>query len=247
MKQIDLNADLGEGAGTDLELLQIVSSASIACGGHAGDENTMRTTLRAAKRTNVVCGAHPGFVDPAHFGRRRLNLSPVALKTQIDQQLQTLQAIADAERVPLKYVKLHGALANMAASDQQLGEMVFARVKAHNPQWSVLALDNSAQVAAASALGLKIVREAYVDRAYSADGQLVRRDQPGAVVTEVRNIVAQCLRLAQHRELMTAQGETIRSDARSLCLHGDTPGAVILAKAVRDALNQAEITITSPL
>lgn len=245
MTTIDLNADLGEGAGTDFELLELVSSASIACGGHAGNADIMRTTLAAAKAKKVTCGAHPGFADPDHFGRRRLNLPNAQLQEQMKVQLLAIQEIANEERVPLEYVKLHGALANMAAEDQELAETVFSAVKAHNGGLAILALDNSVQVKAAKTLGLNIIREAYADRAYTPEGQLVPRDQPGAVLTDPDDVVAQCLRLAQNHEIIAIDGSILPSSARSICLHGDTPGAVNLARQVRQALLDAGISIRS--
>lgn len=245
MSTIDLNADLGEGAGTDLELLELISSASIACGGHAGNTDTMRTTLVVAKAKKVTCGAHPGFADPEHFGRRRLDLPIAQLQEQVRAQLLAIQTIADEERVPLKYVKLHGALANMAAEDQELAETIFSAVKAHRDDLAILALDNSAQVRAAETLGLDVIREAYADRAYTPEGQLVSRDQPGAVLTDLNDVVAQCIRLAKNHEIVAMDGSIIPSSARSICLHGDTPGAVNLARQVCQALFDAGISIRS--
>lgn len=245
MITIDLNADLGEGAGTDLALLDIISSASIACGGHAGNAATMRETLRAAKIKGVTCGAHPGFADPEHFGRRRLDMPKAELETQIRTQLETIQQIANAEGVPLKYVKLHGALANMAAEDVALAETVFAIVKQHDANLAILALDNSEQVHAAKNLGLRVIREAYADRAYTSEGLLVSRADPDAVLTNPTDVTSQCLRLAQKSEIIAIDGTIISSDARSICLHGDTAGAVELARQVHQTLANAGILIST--
>ena len=246
MYSFDLNADLGEGAGTDNELLDIISSASVACGGHAGDDATMRATLRAAKARRVACGAHPGFDDREHFGRRRLNLPRQELQAQIARQLINIQNIADQEKVVLHYVKLHGALANMTAEDQKLAEAAFEVVQAHNSELAILALENSAQVEAAKKLGLKVLREAYADRAYVSNGLLVSRDVKGALITKPEKAVKQCLRLAQKGEIVSIDGTVIKSGARSICVHGDSPDAVEMARQISGAMKNAGIYIGSP-
>ena len=247
MSTIDLNADLGEGAGTDKQLLQIISSASVACGGHAGDENTIRETLVAARQAKVVVGAHPGFADPRHFGRRRLDLPIAEIQSQVDEQLSRFQSIAAEVDVPVKYVKLHGALANMTAEDETLARAVFTTIQRRNPDYAILALDQSAQVRAARSLGLKVIPEAYADRAYSPEGMLVPRSEPGAVVSDPEMMIAQCLRLATRGEILSIDGTVIASTARSICLHGDTLGAVNHARDIALALKQAGISIASPL
>lgn len=245
MKTIDLNADMGEGAGTDMDLLKIVSSASIACGGHAGDVDTMRATLRAAKEAGVTCGAHPGFIDREHFGRRRLDLSQAELEGQVRGQLHTISEIAKEEGVALKYVKLHGALANMAAEDNALATSVFTVVQAHDPKLAILAIDNSEQVRAAKALNIQVIREAYADRAYTPGGLLVSRNEPGAVLADPETVIAQCLRLAMKGEIVTVDGSILKSAATSICLHGDTEGAVELANCIQEALHEEGIAIKS--
>ncbi len=245
MTSMDLNADMGEGSGTDLDLLDIVSSASIACGGHAGDDATMRQTLRAARARSVTCGAHPGFADRENFGRKRLNLTKQQLQTQIGEQLTRIHAIAQSEEVSLKYVKLHGALANMTAEDEELARTAFAVVRDLDPGLAILALDNSAQVIAAEALGLTVIREAYADRAYDSDGLLVSRTLPGAVLTDPAKLVAQCLGLARGK-ITTLDGQVIASASGSICLHGDTAGAVELARQARSALTNAGFSIQAP-
>lgn len=236
---IDLNADLGEGVGDDLAMLQIVTSASIACGGHAGDETTMRTAIRGAIANNVAIGAHPGFADREHFGRRRLDLPIETICNQVVSQIETLDAIAHEEGGKIAYLKLHGALANMAAEDIELASAVFSAASAKFPGMAILALAGSAQAHAAHALGLDVVPEAYADRAYTADGLLAPRTLSGSVLEDERAITERCLRLAEKGEIVAIDGTVIRSDARSICVHGDTPGAVVLACAVREALKDA--------
>lgn len=233
---IDLNADLGEGMGDDLAMLEIVTSASIACGGHAGDAHSMRRAVRGALHNGVRIGAHPGFVDPHHFGRRRLDIPTDRLSGQIVAQVAQLHDIAQAEGAVITYLKLHGALANMAAEDRALAKTLFAAVDAAFPGLSVLALAASEQEWAARDLGLDVILEAYADRAYTADGQLVSRARRGSVITDEQLVIDRCLRLAETGEIVAIDGTVFKSEARSICLHGDTPGALDLARAVRAAL-----------
>lgn len=236
---IDLNADMGEGIGNDAALLAIVTSASIACGGHAGDSGTMRATLRAARARGVRVGAHPGFADPEHFGRRRLDLPNTEIAAQVLDQIVALETIATEESVAVSYVKLHGALANMAAEDDALARSVFSSVAGAFPHLAVLALENSAQQRAAEALGLSVITEAYADRAYLPNGLLAPRSREGSVIHDPEAVIARCVRLAERGEIVAIDGTVIRSSARSICLHGDTEGAVALAGAVRGALEMA--------
>ncbi|SMQ65247.1 UPF0271 protein [Devosia lucknowensis] len=242
-KTIDLNADLGEGMGTDDDLLAVVSSASIACGGHAGDAATIRHILKVCKARGVRAGAHPGYNDPKRFGRFRLVMPLEDLLGQIRSQMFLVRHIADEVDVPLRYVKLHGALANQTAEELAFAVGIFAAIHAMDPKMAVLALDNSEQVRAARAVGLPLIREAYADRAYGADGLLVPRTVEGAVIHDAEAVIARCLRLAQTGEIVAVDGTVLKSAARSICLHGDTPGAVDLAREVRDALESEGITI----
>jgi UPF0271 protein len=245
MTSIDLNADLGEGMGTDEDLLAIVSSASIACGGHAGDAPTIRQILRMCKARGVRAGAHPGYADPKRFGRFRVVMPLDQLLGQIRSQLFLVRFIADEVGVPLSYVKLHGALANQTAEELAFAVGIFATIQAMDPKMAVLALDNSQQVRAAKAVGMPLIREAYADRAYTADGLLLPRTQEGAVIHDVEAVIERCLRLATAGEIVAVDGTVIKSSARSICLHGDTPGAVDLARDVRDALEGEGITIAA--
>lgn len=245
MISIDLNADLGEGMGTDEDLLEIVSSASIACGGHAGDAATIRHILKVCKARGVRAGAHPGYADKLRFGRFRVVMPLDELLGQIRTQMFLVRFIADEVGVPLAYVKLHGALANQTAEELAVAIGIFATIQAMDPKLAVLALDNSQQVRAAKAVGLPLIREAYADRAYTADGLLVPRTLDGAVIHDVDAVIERCLRLAKTGELIAIDGTVLRSNARSICLHGDTPGAVDLAREVRDALEGEGIAIAA--
>lgn len=233
---IDLNADLGEGIGDDLAMLEIVTSASIAGGGHAGNDETMRAAVRGALTNGVRIGAHPGFEDPDHFGRRRLDLPFATIRDQVLAQIARLASIAAEEGANIAYLKLHGALANMAAEDEALSRAVFSGVAENYPGMAILALAASAQERAANALGLAVIAEAYADRAYTPDGLLAARGLPGSVLEDTSAVVAQCLRLAEHGEIIALDGTIFKSGARSICLHGDTTGALEHARAVRHAL-----------
>lgn len=245
MTTLDLNADLGEGMGADDALLDIVSSASIACGGHAGDEISMRIALRAAMARGVTVGAHPGFADPENFGRRRLLLPPEELDAQVRGQVSRLLELAEDEGADLRYVKLHGALANMAAEEPAVAMVAFAAVVGLKRDLGILAIDNSAQVEVADAIGFPIVREAYADRGYLPSGLLVPRSDAGAVLHDPAVIAERAVRLAQHGEIVAVDGTIISTEARSLCIHGDTPEAVEIARAVRSALESAGVGIAS--
>jgi 5-oxoprolinase (ATP-hydrolysing) subunit A len=245
MTTLDLNADLGEGMGADEALLDIVSSASIACGGHAGDEISMRIALRSALARGVTVGAHPGFADPENFGRRRLLLPPEELDAQVRGQVSRLLELAEDEGADLRYVKLHGALANMAAEEPAVAMVAFAAVVGLKRDLGILAIDNSAQVEVADAIGFPIVREAYADRGYLPNGLLVPRSEAGAVLHDPAVIAERAVRLAQRGEIVAVDGTVISTEARSLCIHGDTPEAVEIARAVRSALESAGLGIAS--
>lgn len=243
MSEIDLNADLGEGMDYDAELLDIVTSASVACGGHAGDAATMEATLRAAKSRGVVTGAHPGFADRENFGRVRLILEFPALWDQISGQIADVVTIAEQVGQPISYVKLHGALYNMAAEDQALSEQLFATIKDTFGPLPIMTLDGSAQVRAAERIGLPIIREGFADRAYLDDGTLAPRDRPGAVLHDPDAATAQAVRMARAGEIATLSGKVIPCNVQSICLHGDNAAALELARAVRAGLEAEGIAV----
>jgi len=243
MTTIDLNADLGEGMGSDEALLRVVSSASIACGGHAGGADTIRYILGLCQARGVRPGAHPGYADRKNFGRLRLVIPLETLLEQVRSQMVLIRAIAGELGIRLGYVKLHGALANETAEQLALAVGVFGSIHAMDPRLPVLALDNSEQVRAANAVGVPVIAEAYADRAYTPQGLLVSRSQPGAVIEDADQMVERCVRLAKAGEIVAIDGTVFKSSARSICLHGDTPGAVALAEAVRVALERAGVVI----
>lgn len=245
MTTIDLNADLGEGMGTDEDLLAIVSSASIACGGHAGDAATIRQALKLCKQHGVRAGAHPGYADRLHFGRLRVIMPMSELLEQMRSQLFLIRWIAAEVDIKLAYVKLHGALANQTAEELALAVGIFGAVHAMDPSLAVLALDNSQQIRAANAVGVRVIREAYADRAYTPEGQLLARSEAGAVITDTDTVIERCLRLARHGEIVAIDGLILKTSARSICVHGDTPNAMELARDVRAALEAEGIRIAA--
>jgi UPF0271 protein len=246
--QLDLSADVGEGivsagGSTDLKVLSLVSSASVACGGHAGDEETMRRATALARRLGVTIGAHPGYPDREGFGRRELDLPPDAVAAQVADQIHALIRCAAAEGARVCYVKPHGALYNRAAREPGLAEAIAAAVRSVDPSLALLGLAGSALVAAASAAGLRGVAEAFLDRGYAADGALVPRSQPGALVDDAEAVARRAVGLARDRVVETVDGSRLPVAAESCCVHGDSPRAPELLRAARAALERAGVTI----
>jgi len=231
---IDLNADMGEGAGADAALLALVTSANIACGAHAGDLATMRQTVRAAKAAGVAVGAHPGFPDREHFGRRELAMSPEEIEATVREQVRTLAAIAGEEGVRMAHVKAHGALYNIAARTRGVADAIARAIAACDPSLVMVGLPGSALEDAAHSAGLSFAAEGFADRAYEADGSLVARSKPGALITDPDTAAEGALRLAREGRVQT------------ICIHSDTPGAVAIATAARRALEHAGIRIRAP-
>jgi len=236
MTSIDLNADLGEGDPYDEELLKVVSSCNIACGGHAGDSTTMATTVSIAIANGVAVGAHPAYPDKSGFGRVSRFLAGDSLYGSLTEQVNTLADIAAQFGVTLSHVKAHGALYNDAVADADLSEII-ARVTAEAPGSAALVgMANSELQRAAESQGLPFVAEAFVDRAYESDGTLVSRTEPGAVHSEMSVVTNQAVTLAKDGRVTARNGDVIDVRADTLCIHGDTPGAAEAARAVRDVL-----------
>lgn len=229
MKSIDLNADLGEGGPFDDELLQIVSSCNIACGGHAGDEHSMRKTVQAALANGVAIGAHPSYPDREGFGRRPHFLSGTQLRESLLSQIEALDVIAHDCGAELVHVKLHGALYNDAAADIVLAETTVEAVVEVLPESMIVGLPGSELERAAKKASLGFVAEGFVDRAYVDDGRLMPRSEVGAVHQDIETIAAQAVSLV-------AKVET-------LCIHGDTPAAASAARRVRVALQHSGVEI----
>ncbi|WP_144661758.1 LamB/YcsF family protein [Paenarthrobacter nicotinovorans] len=245
---MDLNADLGESFGSwtmgdDASMFRIVSSANVACGFHAGDPLTMLDSCRAAFELDVRVGAHVGYRDLAGFGRRSLDMTFDELFGDVLYQLGALDGMAHAVGASVDYVKPHGALYNRIVRDTEQAEAVVAAVHAYDPGLPVLGLAGSAWITLADEAGHPVFREAFVDRAYLPDGTLVPRTQEGAVLHDTAAVVAQAVRLATRKEVVAIDGSVVPVQADSLCIHGDTPGAVNMAAAVREGLEQAGVNI----
>ena len=243
MATIDLNADLGEGAPYDDELLTIVSSANVACGGHAGNEETMAATVRSAIVNDVAVGAHPGYPDKEGFGRESGFLRGDALYESLTAQVTALADIAAQLGTKLAHVKPHGALYNDAVRDAELADVI-ARVTAEAPGTpAFMGMAGTELEAAAHRHGLRFIAEAFIDRAYEADGTLVSRKEPGAVHEKLEVATTQAVRLAEEGRVTARNGEEIDVSADTLCIHGDTPGAAEKARAVRDVLESHGVDI----
>jgi UPF0271 protein len=240
---MDLNADVGEGCGNDAALVPLLTSASIACGAHAGDAATMQRTVALAQQYGVAIGAHVSYPDREHFGRHDMDLPSQALMDYVLQQLRVLDDIARATGASVRYFKAHGALYNRMTRDAETAQVVITAVRDFDFALPVLTLSNSAAVSVAQELGVTPVAEAFADRAYSADGKLVSRERPGAVISDVNAVVQRALDIALAHRVQSLDGHSVRIHARSLCVHGDTPGAVALAHAVRTALQQAGVEL----
>ncbi|MGH8079627.1 MAG: 5-oxoprolinase subunit PxpA, partial [Lysobacter sp.] len=241
--RIDFNCDLGEGCGDDAAILPYVSSANIACGGHAGDDATMRETLRLCRQHGVAAGAHPGYEDREHFGRRTLPLSRDEIAMLILGQLARLASIAADEGVRLTHLKPHGALYNLAADDRIVAEAIVGAVAAFDPHLIVYGLAQSQLTDAAEHAGLRAAHEVFAERGYAANGRLLPRGQPGAVIESLDESIAQVRDLVLRGEVAVAGGGRIALRADSLCLHGDRSDAPAFARAVREALQTDGIEV----
>lgn len=247
---IDLNSDVGESFGNwtfgdDAAIIASVSSVNVACAFHAGDPSTIRATCTAAALTGVTVGAHPGYRDLVGFGRRFIDMAPEHLTDEIIYQIGALQSLAHASGTIVSYVKPHGALYNTIVHHKEQARAVVDAIVSVDPALPVMVLPNSEIERAARIAGLRTVSEAFADRAYNADGTLVARAQPGAVLHDLGEVTDHVLRLAVHRQIRAIDGTLIDVEAESICLHGDSPGAVAMATTVRAALLGAGIEIRS--
>jgi UPF0271 protein len=248
MATIDLNSDMGEGygpwpMGADERLAPLVSSINVACGFHASDPGTMRRTVRLAKRHGVAVGAHPSYPDRVGFGRRALGATPDEVRDDVTYQVGALWAFCRAEGLPLRHVKPHGALYNAAARDEALATAICEAVRAIDPALVLVALAGSRMLGVARRLGLRAAGEAFADRAYTPEGELLPRQEPGAVLHDPAVVAARAVRMARERKVSAVDGTVVTVDAETICLHGDTPGAAELAAAVRAALDREGIAI----
>lgn len=245
-QSIDLNADLGEGCAFDAELMSVVSSCNIACCGHVGDEESMRTALTLAKQHGVAAGAHPSFPDRENFGRTKSSLRGEALEDVLKDQVQALKSIADELGVPLTHLKPHGALYNMAARDEDLSASILAVLKAILPDARLVGPPGSQMQALAAQHGVAFTAEGFADRAYEPDGQLRDRKKAGAVLEAGDPQEHQAIEIATRRIVTTHAGSQIALPVDSLCVHGDTPGAFASAQQIKASLLQHGISICAP-
>ncbi|MCO5732596.1 LamB/YcsF family protein [Rhizobium sp. SSA_523] len=248
MRDIDINSDLGESFGAwtmgdDAAMLDVASSANIACGFHAGDPLGIFRTLTMAADRRVAVGAHVGYRDLAGFGRRAMVVSSQELRSEVIYQIGALQALAKAAGTCVTYVKPHGALYNAIAFDERQAADVIAAIQAVDPTLTLMALAGSPLIAQARAAGLDVVAEAFADRAYTADGELVSRLEKGSVLHEPEEVAARMIRLVREGVIESVDGKPVRIEAQSICVHGDSPDAVAMARCLRMRLQEAGLTI----
>lgn len=246
--KIDLNSDLGEGfgpwlMGDDAAMLDVVTSANIACGGHASDPETMFTALRQAAERGVVIGAHPGYADREGFGRRVIPMAPVEIGRMVAAQVGALQGVAALADAKIRYVKPHGALGNLAADDRAVAEAIVAAVAALPGRLAILAISGTELELAARAAGLDVFSEIFADRAYLSNGRLVPRSRAGAVLHNADEAAERLVRFLETGRMPTVEGEPIALAAQSICVHGDTAGALAMAQAIRTRLENAGVSI----
>ncbi len=244
--RVDFNCDLGEGCGNDASIVPWISSASIACGGHAGDAGSIRQAVALCARNGVAVGAHPSYADRAGFGRREVEMEAGAIEALVAQQVEAVAAECHRQGVPLCHVKPHGALYNRAARDAATAEAVVAAIHAHDPALWLYALAGSELAREGEARGLRVAREAFAERRYEADGSLTPRSHPGASIEDLDGALEQVRRLVVEGAVIARTGERVRMRADTLCLHGDRPDAPAFAHALRDALHAAGVQVRAP-
>jgi len=243
---VDLNADLGEGSGHDNELFELISSASIATGFHAGDSDTMHAAVCAAKEHGVAVGAHPSFFDRENFGRKELKMSNEEVFDAVAYQLGIFQAIASALDVRPNHVKPHGALYNMAVRDPELADAIARAIKSVDPKLILFAPDNSELARAGEAHGVQIAREIFADRNYLNDGWLVPRTRPDALLRDPKEAAQRVLRMLREGKVRSIESRDVDVRGETICVHGDTPGAVEFARELRTQLDREDVRISAP-
>ena len=243
---IDLNADLGEGAGHDEELFELISSANIATGFHAGDSDSMHAAVSAAKKHGVAVGGHPSFFDRENFGRKELKVSNQEVFDAVVYQLGVFQAIASAVGVQPSHVKPHGALYNMAVRDDKLADAIARAIESVDPKLILFAPDNTELARAGEAHGLQVAREIFADRNYQNDGWLVPRTRPDALLHDPKEAAQRVLRMLREGKVRSVEGRDIDVRGETICVHGDTPGAVEFARELRLQLEREGVRISAP-
>ncbi|HEY1113532.1 MAG TPA: 5-oxoprolinase subunit PxpA [Chitinophagaceae bacterium] len=231
---IDINCDTGESIGNDEELMQFITSANIACGYHAGDEQTMRTTLLLAKQYGVAAGAHPSYMDREHFGRTEMDCTPQEVYGLVVHQVAALEEVAKECGMVLHHVKPHGALYNKAARDQELAAAIAKAVRDCNPALMLYGLSGSFLISEGKAAGLSTRSEVFADRTYSDDASLTPRSEPNALITDVEQAVQQVEEMVREGVVTSVNGVRVPIVAETVCIHGDGPMAVEIAKAIKE-------------
>ncbi len=248
--RIDLNADVGESPtpalSPDAGLMMSVSSVSVAAGFHAGDASSIRATVRLAQRHGVAVGVHPSFPDRSGFGREEMRVAPLDVENFVLYQIAAVAAIAAVEGVTLQHVKPHGALYNMAARDLELASAVAGAIATFDPGLALFGPPGSRLLAAGRAAGLRVVAEAFADRAYEPDGSLVARSKVGAVIHDPEAVVVRATRMVMDRTVIATDGSSLHIDPSTLCVHSDTEGAAHLAALIRAGLEAAHVTVRAP-
>jgi 5-oxoprolinase (ATP-hydrolysing) subunit A len=243
---VDINADLGEGAGHDEELFELISSANVATGFHAGDSDTMHDAVSAAKQHAVAVGAHPSFWDRENFGRKELKVNTGEVFDAVKYQLGIFQAIASATGVRPNHVKPHGALYNMAVRDQKLADAIARAIESVDPKLILFAPDKSELARAGEAHGLQIAREVFADRNYLNAGWLVPRTRPDALLRDPKEAASRVLRMLREGRVRSVEGRDVDVRGETICVHGDTPGAVEFARELRTRLESEGVRISAP-
>ena len=251
MLHVDVNADVGEsfGAwsmGNDAALVPLVTSANIACGFHAGDPGVMRATVGLAREHGVAIGAHPGLPDLSGFGRREIQVTPSEVEDLVVYQIGALAGVAAAQGVELRHVKPHGALYNMAARDAALADAIARAVVSVDRTLVLFALSGSALIDAGVRAGLRTASEVFGDRAYAADGTLVSRRHPAAIVHDPKTVTSRLLQMVKAGTVEAIDGAQVSLRAETICVHGDTPRAVEMVRSLREALSEAGIALRAP-
>ena len=243
---VDLNADLGEGSGHDEELFELISSANVATGFHAGDSDSMHAAVFAAKKHGVAVGAHPSFFDRENFGRKELKISNQEVFDAVVYQLGVFQAIASAMGVQPRHVKPHGALYNMAVRDDKLSDAIGRAIQSIDPKLILFAPDNTELARAGEAHGLQVAREIFADRNYLNDGWLVPRTRPDALLRDPKEAAERVLRMLREGKVRSVEGGDVEVRGETICVHGDTPGAVEFARELRSRLEHEGVRISAP-
>ena len=248
MTRIDINSDMGESFGAytighDAGLMKAITSANVAAGFHGGDPSVLRATIRMAKANGVAVGSHPGFPDLVGFGRRELNVTPKEAEDFVLYQVAAVAGVARAEGVALQHVKPHGALFNMAVRNRELADAIARGVAAFDAKLILFGLPGSEILAAGRAAGLRVAAEVFADRAYEPDGSLASRRKPGAVIHDVDAVVARAVGMVKDRTVVAIDGSTVKLEADTICVHGDTPGSDVLAARIRRGFEAAGISV----